>query len=268
MDNYLTKSSKEGESLSKQEQTNRVVRLERVEFRYGRSTAPVLEDVSFDLGLGDVVAIVGKSGVGKSTLLKIISRSLTPTLGIAHHSASVLRPGAIAYMDQSSTVFPWKRARQIIALSLSRSPGGSAGKLAVEEALAAFGLQGTGDRYPHELSGGMKQRLALAFAILRAPALLLLDEPFGSVDEFTRENLYLLLEAALTRTKTAVVIITHSTSECLTLADRVVVLGGSPSATIAGEFTIDGPKPRSATTILEPEFVALNKQIRQTINEV
>jgi NitT/TauT family transport system ATP-binding protein len=138
----------------------------------------------------------------------------------------------------------------------------------MEDALAAFGLQGTGERYPQELSGGMKQRLALAFAVLREPALLLLDEPFGSVDEFTRESLYLLLEATLIRTTTAVVIVTHSTSECLTLADRVIVLGGSPSASVAGVFAVDGPKPRSATTLLDPDFVALNKDIRRRIGEL
>jgi NitT/TauT family transport system ATP-binding protein len=108
----------------------------------------------------------------------------------------------------------------------------------------------------------------LAFAVLREPALLLLDEPFGSVDEFTRESLYLLLEATLIRTTTAVVIVTHSTSECLTLADRVIVLGGSPSASVAGVFAVDGPKPRSATTLLDPDFVALNKDIRRRIGEL
>jgi NitT/TauT family transport system ATP-binding protein len=206
--------------------------------------------------------------VGKSTLLKIIGRSLIPTAGTAHHSASALRPGATAYMDQSATVFPWKRTEQIIALSLSRSRGAKRlERPEVEKAMAAFGLEGAGERYPHELSGGMKQRLALAFAVLREPALLLLDEPFGSVDEFTRESLYLLLQTALMRRKTAVVIITHSTSECLTLADRVVVLGGSPSATVSGEFGLAAPKPRPVTTLFEAEFVALNKEIRKKISD-
>jgi NitT/TauT family transport system ATP-binding protein len=258
MDNHLTAPA-----------NDEIVRLERVAFRYDSLTPLVLDNVSLNIGSRDVVAIVGKSGVGKSTLLQIIGRSLAPTAGTAVHSLPVTRPGAIAYMDQTSTVFPWKRTRQVIALALSRSPTGTAsGKLEMEDALAAFGLQGTGERYPQELSGGMKQRLALAFAVLREPALLLLDEPFGSVDEFTRESLYLLLEATLIRTTTAVVIVTHSTSECLTLADRVIVLGGSPSASVAGVFAVDGPKPRSATTLLDPDFVALNKDIRRRIGEL
>jgi NitT/TauT family transport system ATP-binding protein len=172
-------------------------------------------------------------------------------------------------MDQTSTVFPWKRTRQIIALSLARAKSRTnVRKTDVAEALAGFGLQGTGDRYPQELSGGMKQRLALAFAVLREPTLLLLDEPFGSVDEFTREGLYLLLQAALVRAPTAVVMVTHSISECLTLADRIIVLGGNPSATVAGIFTVDRPKPRSATALLEPDLVALNKEIRRKIGEL
>ena len=245
------------------------MRLERVGFQYSSQTPLVLENVSLSIGIDDVVAIVGKSGVGKSTLLRIVARSLTPTTGTIDHSSRVLRPGAIAYMDQTSTVFPWKKARQIIELSLSRSPTGTAfGRFEVEHALEAFGLEGTSEQYPHELSGGMKQRLALAFAILREPALLLLDEPFGSVDEFTRENLYLLLQAALMRTTMAVVIVTHNTSECLTLADRVIVLSGSPAATVSGEFAINEPKPRTATMLLGTDFIALNKVIRQKISEL
>lgn len=248
---------------------NEIVKLERAGFQYGRLGTPVFDDISLRVCSSDVVAVVGKSGVGKSTLLKIIARSLVPTRGIVNHSVSVTRPGAIAYMDQTSTVFPWKRTRQIIELALSRSPTQAAfGQTEVEHALEAFGLAGSGERYPRELSGGMKQRLALAFAVLRAPALLLLDEPFGSVDEFTRESLYLLLQTALTQTKMAVVLVTHNISECLTLADRVIVLGGRPTATVAGEFEIKGPKPRVATMLLGADFIALNKEIRQKISEI
>jgi NitT/TauT family transport system ATP-binding protein len=267
VDNHLSVPLQSRDSCLQGERPE-VVRLERVGFHYGNSpTSSVLEDVSLEIGERDTMAIVGKSGVGKSTLLRIIGRSLLPTAGAAYHSPAACRPGAIAYMDQASTLFPWKRASQIIALSLSRSLTGGVSRPEVERALAAFGLEGTYEKFPHELSGGMRQRLALAFSMLRQPALLLLDEPFGSVDEFTREKLYSLLGTTLIRKTTAVVIITHSTSECLTLADRVIVLGGRPMATVAGEFAVRGPKPRSASTLLNGDFVALNKEIRRTIGD-
>ena len=220
--------------------------------------AAVLHGIDLAVGENEFVTLVGRSGCGKTTLLNIIAGLVEPTAGeVLVDGVPVTGPGrGKGVVFQSKALFPWLTAIRNIAFGArSRGLDAAACRREAEELLALVGLAGYGDRYPAELSGGMQQRVAIARALAQDPQILLMDEPFGALDEITRIEMQdELLQVWSSRRKT-VLFVTHSIVEALVLADRVVVMG---AGAIAAEFAVAVPRPRSRT---DPRLAALHERI-------
>ncbi|UOM37236.1 ABC transporter ATP-binding protein [Acuticoccus sp. I52.16.1] len=209
-------------------------------FDDGRRRVPVIGDVSFDLHAGEVVAIVGPSGCGKTTMLNAVSGLLKPTGGeVTWNVAMTKRRPRIGYMLQKDLLFPWRTAKGNVMLGMEIR--GDTGAKAHEKARALLdqlGLHGFADDYPSTLSGGMRQRVALARTLIHDPEVLLLDEPFAALDFQTK----ILIEsdtAKLVRSEgRALLLITHDLEEAVSMADRVIVLTGRPTR-IKSTYTIE-----------------------------
>lgn len=236
------------------------ISVERLSKQYASGTL-ALHDVDLDVGEGEFVAVVGPSGCGKSTLLRIMAELDTPTAGriVRGTAASVARtqlPSAVVFQEES--LFPWMRVADNIAFAFDSLdvPKREVAER-VERQLALVGLSAFAQHYPHQLSGGMKQRAAVARAFAVDPPVLYMDEPFGALDEQTRVGLAGELMALWERTRKTVVFITHGIEEAVTLADRVVVLSAHPG-TVKAIVPIDFPRPRDAVTLRgDPAFGAL-----------
>jgi len=205
-----------------------------------------IQDVSFEVGSGEFVSIVGPSGCGKSTLLRIMSGLDHASAGSIETSFDSSRPALPAAMvfQEHAQLFPWMRLRENVAfafdtLKLSRSEV----ERRVREQLEAVGLGDFLAAFPHELSGGMKQRAAVARAFAVDAPLLFMDEPFGALDEQTRIGLVATLGELWASSKKTVVFVTHGIEEAVTLSDRIVVMSSRPS-TIREIVTVDLPRPR------------------------
>ncbi len=189
----------------------------------------VLNGVDLDIARGEFVALIGRSGCGKSTLLRALA-------GLDHEatgSGDIRAPERISVVFQDARLLPWKRVLGNVVLGL---PGGSAASRG-RQALAEVGLAGREDAWPHELSGGEQQRVALARSLVREPQLLLADEPFGALDALTRLRMHALLKTLSAAHRPAVLLVTHDVDEAIELADRVVLLE-------AGRVAADIPVPR------------------------
>lgn len=214
-------------------------------FGQGTSRVEALAPLDLDIEAGRTTALVGPSGCGKSTLLRLLSGLEAPDIGEIRIGGdtpdAVRRQGGIAVAFQDAALLPWRTARGNVALgrSLARLPRD---RDAVDALLALVGLRGFEDRRPGELSGGMRQRVAIARALAGRPRLLLLDEPFGAVDEITRARLHDDL-APLWEGQTTALLVTHSVAEAVRLADRVLVMTASPGR-IAADIPILLPRPR------------------------
>lgn len=206
---------------------------------------------SLDLTLeaGHTTALVGPSGCGKSTLLRLIAGLESPTGGSVtiddEPPASVARRGELAVAFQDPSLLPWRTVRRNIelALTLTHMPAGGD---TVNRLISLVGLDGFADVRPAALSGGMRQRAAIARALVTEPRLLLLDEPFGAVDELTRQDLITELPPLWRERGTTAVLVTHSIAEAVRIADRIVVLSPRP-ARVAADITVDLPHPRADT---------------------
>ena len=217
-----------------------------------------LSDVNLEIGEGEFVAVVGPSGCGKSTLLRIMAELDTATDGRVITSAVPAGqagglPSAVVFQEQS--LFPWMKVGENVAFAFdSLGLPKSEVERRVAKELALVGLSQFAGAYPHELSGGMKQRVAVARAFAVDPPVLYMDEPFGALDEQTRVNLANELMALWERMRKTVVFITHGIEEAVTLADRVVVLSAHPG-TVKAIIPIDFPRPRDAVALRgEPKF--------------
>ena len=234
---------------------------------HGADAVPytAVRDTTLTFERGEFVSVVGPTGCGKSTLLNIAAGLLEPSAGSVRVLGLPLSGinGHAGYMFQSDALLPWLSALDNVALGL-RYRGVDAGA-ARERALAwlaRVGLSGHGGRYPHQLSGGMKKRVALAQMLILDPGLLLMDEPFSALDIQTRQLMENELLDLWSGDRKSVVFITHDLEEAIALSDRVVVLSAGPATRPIGEFAIDLPRPRDVAEVrLTPRFIELHTQI-------
>ncbi|GAA0984191.1 ABC transporter ATP-binding protein [Acrocarpospora macrocephala] len=226
----------------------------------------VLADLNLSVEPGSFVCIVGPSGAGKTTLLRCLSGLLAPTSGsVRYGDRPVNQPLAeiaVVFQDYRGSLLPWMRVRDNVAFPLEgRGVSRSARRARADECLAAVGLPGVGDKYPWQLSGGMQQRVAIARGLAYDAAVLLMDEPFGSVDaqaRFDLEDLVLRLRRDLGIT---VIVVTHDIDEAVYLGDRVIVLGGQP-ATVIDNLTVDLGQDRDQIhTRALPRFAELRTRV-------
>ena len=222
-------------------------------------------DTTLAIAPGEFVSVVGPTGCGKSTLLNVGAGLLSPSSGSVRVFGETLdgvnrRAG---YMFQAEALMPWRSALQNVIAGLQyRGMEDGAARQLGEEWLARVGLQGFGDRYPHQLSGGMRKRVALAQTLILDPDIMLMDEPFSALDIQTRQLMENEVLALWGAKKKAVLFITHDLDEAIAMSDRVVVLSAGPATHPIGEFIIDLPRPRDVAEVrAHPRFVELHSQI-------
>ncbi len=230
-----------------------------------------VQDVSLEIAPGEFVAVVGPTGCGKSTLLHVAAGLLQPSLGDVRVFGEPLsginrRAG---YMFQSDALMPWRDAIHNVTAGLEFAGMDRAQcRLRADEWLKRVGLGGFGDRYPHQLSGGMRKRVALAQTLIMDPDIILMDEPFSALDIQTRqlmENEVLELWAAKRK---AVLFITHDLDEAIAMSDRVVVLSAGPASHPIGNFPVTLSRPRDVAEIrMSPAFMQLHEQIWSVLRE-
>ena len=248
-----------------------VVRLEGVTKQFGKAGVVALEDVDLDIGPGEFVSLIGPSGCGKSTLLRVVGDLIQPTGGAVEvngksaHQARVDRDYGIVFQD--SVLFEWRTVARNIGLPLELAGWSrERRKERVQEMLELVELSGFEGHHPWQLSGGMQQRVSIARALSFEPALLLMDEPFGALDEMTRERLNLELLQIWAASGSTVVFVTHSISEAVFLSTRVVVMSPRPGR-ITGIVDVDLPQPRTFRTREEPRFAELIRDVRRTLRQ-
>ena len=209
-----------------------ILRVRNVSKVFGRGddATVALQDVSLDIAAGEFVTIVGASGCGKSTLLNLIAGLDAPTSGSIEVEAKV------AFMFQEATLLPWLTARQNVELALKLSDVARSDRTArAEELLESVRLEGWGDKRPHELSGGMRQRVALARCLAQDARVVLMDEPLGALDAMTRDHLHDEIEGLSESRGLTVIFVTHNMREAIRLGDRVILMGSLPGRIVYEE---------------------------------
>jgi ABC-type nitrate/sulfonate/bicarbonate transport system ATPase subunit len=224
-------------------------------FKQGSELLPVLHQVDLAIQPGEFVAILGPSGCGKSTLLRLVAGLDRPTSGSVSLAGNVVTKAdpRCAVVFQEPRLFPWKTIAANVAVGSRRI----AEKPSTQDWLGRVGLTGFEKSYPHQLSGGMAQRAALARALIGHPGVLLLDEPFAALDALTRMKMQDLLADVCAQVSPTVIMVTHDVDEALHLADRIVLMSNRP-ATIVSTIRIDRPRPRDRG---DQELAPLREQI-------
>jgi NitT/TauT family transport system ATP-binding protein len=231
----------------------------------GGTTYPAIERVTFTVARGEFLAIVGPTGCGKSTILSLAAGLLRPTSGRVLTFNAPLQGinRHAAYLFQQDVLLPWKTALDNVMLGplLHRWPRGRAHHEA-QRWLSRVGLTGFENRFPHQLSGGMRKRVALAQSLIIGPAVLLMDEPFSALDIQTRELMENDLLALWQEDRKTILFVTHDLEEAIALSDRVLVLAAGPGTRVIGSHPVTLPRPRDVTEVrLHPGF----RQVYQTI---
>lgn len=255
------------------------VELSAVSVTFGRGgeAVPALAETSLRIVDGDFLALVGPSGCGKSTILKLVAGLVQPSNGVVvvggrEVAAKALRIG-MAF--QNPTLLPWMTIEQNVMLPLKivepfrsefRRQKRSAFRDKAHALLAQVGLKGFARSYPWQLSGGMLQRANLCRALIHEPRMLLLDEPFGALDQFTREELWATLQELWTAHRPTVLLVTHDLREAGFLANRICVMSARPGR-ILDDSQVTFARPRTIAMTFEADFVALNQRLRELIVE-
>jgi NitT/TauT family transport system ATP-binding protein len=248
--------------------TRRKIRVEGATKVYDAKTGPVhaLESFSVDIAEGEFVCILGPSGCGKTTLLWAMSGLHPLTRGsilLDGRPITRPRPNEIGMIFQEANLLPWRTLRQNIRFPFEIKRV-AADESRIGELLEQTGLTGFERAYPRELSGGMQQRASIVRALAQDPAVLLMDEPFGALDAFTRDEMNLLLLRLWAETAKTIVFVTHNISEAIFLADRVVVMTPRPGR-LARIFEIELPRPRTIEMTFEPGFIEQIQEIKRVV---
>ena len=249
---------------------NRFIQIQNVEMAFttkkGRFQA--LRDIDLTVEQGEFVTLIGHSGCGKSTLLNLIAGLTRPTGGtLICDNREIAAPGPErAVVFQNHSLLPWLSCFGNVHLAVERVFGASETKAQIDaRTKAALELVGMGHalaKRPHEISGGMKQRMGIARALAMEPKVLLMDEPFGALDALTRARLQDELLGIVAKTRSTVVMVTHDVDEAVLLSDRIVMMTNGPAATIGEVLRIDIPRPRNRVALAEdPDYVHSRKAV-------
>ena len=250
-----------------------LLEVQALHYDYGDNAdggPPALDDVSLSVARAEFVVVVGPSGSGKTTLLRCLAGLQLPTRGdVRLHGTPITDVPdelAIVFQDYGRSLFPWMTVRQNVEMPLRhRGLPAAERRDRIDGALDEVGLGGRGGRFPWQLSGGMQQRVAIARAIAYRPEILLMDEPFGSVDAQTRADLQDQLLDVWRAHDSTIVMVTHDIDESVYLADRVVVLSRPPTR-VAAEIPVDLPRPRDQIeTRASARFVALRSEVARLV---
>jgi NitT/TauT family transport system ATP-binding protein len=250
------------------------IRITNVSHRFGEEgearNVKALLDTSFEIARGELLCLIGPSGCGKSTLLNVIGGLLVPTTGtveVKGRQVAGPMPRDISFVFQENALFPWNTVRENVDLGM-RFQGVPRAERAerAKRALEAVGLKDFADHFPGQLSGGMRQRAALARALSLQTDILLMDEPFGALDEQTRMILGEDLSVLLAATRKTIVFVTHSLGEAVFLADRVAVFSARPG-TIKQVITVDEPHPRKPEFVTSQKFTTLRNQLYALLHD-
>ena len=243
--------------------------LSNVSKRYG-SSPPVLEQIDLVIDQGEFVSLIGPSGCGKSTLLKLISGLTSPSSGsiLVDGMTTVHARKTVSYIFQDATLLPWRTVSRNVGLGLElEHVSRETRKQKVESLIELVGLSHVAKAYPRQLSGGMKMRVSVARSLATTPRLLLMDEPFGALDEMTRDRLNEELLRLRAEQNWTAVFVTHSVAEAVFLSTRIIVLAPSPGR-IAEEITIPLPFPRTSATRENPQFDSFVTEVSRALRGV
>ncbi|MBB2480172.1 ABC transporter ATP-binding protein [Bacillus sp. APMAM] len=236
--------------------------LETVSFTYDHN--PIVSNFSITVEKGEFVSLIGKSGSGKSTILKLIAGLLQPNTGQILMDTAIPSPGSFGYMPQQNLLLPWRTVLENLMLHSEIQKGNNYTKEDVREWLRKTGLAEWENALPKQLSGGMKQRIAFLRTILTGSEVLLLDEPFGALDAFTKRDMQKWLLSIWQELDKTILFITHDLEEAILLSDRILIL--HPQQGVE-ELKVDLPRPREAGMIYTAEMVKYRQELERRITD-